>query len=336
MRGPGSTPALPRPSWPPASWFSAPVAWAPPVPRHLPCTGRAGTHGKPEVLDHFENVVVIDQEYHSFDNLYGAWGKVDGHKVEGVADAPASRTTQVAQDGSPYGCLLQNDVNLTSPTPLPTTLLRLRPRGAQQRLHEQAVHHRRLHRPMDTTCPIPKPGERPPVNGVPKGSGAEGGCTRDLVHRFFLNHQWLIPGRAPVDTKNGSVTPVAANSVVDANGMPTNYPLYPPLKPAPDPAVQPASAPFGTGAKIPLIDDKVHPDIGDRMTRAGSRGTGTPAAGTTRTTRPRDRARCSSTTTSRSTTSPTTPRASPAVTTSRTRPTSSTRQRTAPCRPSAS
>ena len=43
----------------------------------------------------------------------------------------------------------------------------------------------------------------------------------------FLNHQWLIAGRAPVDTKNGTVTPVAANSVVDANGMPTSYtPLY--------------------------------------------------------------------------------------------------------------
>ena len=33
--------------------------------------------------------------------------------------------------------------------------------------------------------------------------------------------------------------------------------------------VQPANAPFGTGAKIPLIDDDVYPNIGDRMTDAG-------------------------------------------------------------------
>ena len=78
-------------------------------------------HGKPDVLDHFDNVVVIYQENHSFDNLYGGWGKVDGHKIDGLSNAPAAHTTQVAQDGTPYGCLLQNDVNLTSPTPLPTT-----------------------------------------------------------------------------------------------------------------------------------------------------------------------------------------------------------------------
>jgi phospholipase C len=45
-----------------------------------------------------------------FDNLYGKW-----EGVNGLPDAPRARTTQVNQAGAPYQCLLQNDVNLTSP-----------------------------------------------------------------------------------------------------------------------------------------------------------------------------------------------------------------------------
>jgi phospholipase C len=37
-----------------------------------PAANSGHGHGRPEVLDHFENVVVIYQENHSFDNLYGA------------------------------------------------------------------------------------------------------------------------------------------------------------------------------------------------------------------------------------------------------------------------
>ena len=138
-------------------------------------------------------------------------------------------------------------------------------------------------KPTDTTCPAP--GAFAPT-GVLDGSGLPGGCTRDIVHRFyqeqyqidggkqdryvtgsdavgltmgrysttslpiyrylhskgapnyvvadrffqaafggsFLNHQYLIAARAPVDT--GGATPTAANSVLDGNGMPTSYPLY--------------------------------------------------------------------------------------------------------------
>ena len=310
-------------------------------------------HGQPEVLDHFDNVVVIYQENHSFDNLYGEWGKVDGHKVDGITKAPASRTTQVAQDGTPYGCLLQNDVNLTSPTPLPTTCSDPAHAVPNSAFTNEPFTIDDYIGPLDTTCPAP--GERAPF-GKLKGTGLAGGCTRDLVHRFyqeqyqlnggqqnryvtgsdavgltmgtydtkalpiykylhgddapnyviadkffqgafggsFLNHQWLIAGRAPVDTKNGTVTPVAANSIVDTNGMPISYaPLYTATGPVLDGqltaacadgnptdyakacgnfavnTVQPANTPFGTGAKIPLINDDVYPNIGDRMSDAG-------------------------------------------------------------------
>ena len=64
----------------------------------------------------FKHIVIIYQENHSFDNLYGHWGPVEGDALNGVADAPAVRTTQVRQDNTTaYQCLLQNDVNLTSP-----------------------------------------------------------------------------------------------------------------------------------------------------------------------------------------------------------------------------
>jgi len=38
-----------------------------------------------------------------------------------LADAEQVNTTQIAQDGDAYGCLLQNDVNLSAPDPLPST-----------------------------------------------------------------------------------------------------------------------------------------------------------------------------------------------------------------------
>src|SRR5262249_51189505 len=70
-------------------------------------------------LDSYKHIVVIYQENHSFDNLYGFWGNVGGDKIEGQADADQAHTTQVRQDNqTAYKCLLQNDVNLPSPSPL--------------------------------------------------------------------------------------------------------------------------------------------------------------------------------------------------------------------------
>src|SRR5689334_9610748 len=57
-----------------------------------------------------QHIVVIYQENHSFDNLYGAWEGVNGR-----ANADSAHTIQVGQAGAPYACLLQNDFSLTSP-----------------------------------------------------------------------------------------------------------------------------------------------------------------------------------------------------------------------------
>jgi len=126
-----------------------------------------------------DNIVVIYEENHSFDNLFGSWERVDG-----LAEAPAQ--AQVAADGSVLPCLPQNDVNLTSP-PLPVTCTSPSINSAFTNapfLIDDFIA------PTDTTCPAPGVFAQ---FGVLKGSGLPGGCTRDLVHRFY-NEQYQING----------------------------------------------------------------------------------------------------------------------------------------------
>lgn len=308
----------------------------------------------------YKHLVVIYEENHSFDNLYGTWGDVRGQHVEGLADATSAKRTQVGQDGVAFTCLQQVDPNLLSPDPLSNT--------CQDPGHGIDASHFRndvfdiddFIAPTDKTCPAP--GVSAP-DGVKKDStGAEqGGCTRDLVHRFyqeqfqidggkqdryttgsdavgltqgvyetqqlpiyrylhstgapkyviadhffqgafggsFLNHQWLIAARAPVDTEADSLlnTPKhAANSVLDDQGMPVNaLPQYKTTAAVADGqltqhcpgdttvddetracgdfavnTIQPEPAPHSTNpVRLPLIDDEQFPNIGDRMSDAG-------------------------------------------------------------------
>jgi len=309
-------------------------------------------HAGPVLPGGFSHLVVIYEENHSFDNLYGGWGTVGHDRVDGLGSATArAHGGQVAQDGTPYRCLLQNDVNLTSP-PLASSCTDAAHGVAASAFANRPFAIDPLIGPADTTCPVP--GVFAP-NGVVKGSGEAGGCTRDLVHRFyqeqyqldggkqdryttgsdaagltqgyyettklpiytylhaagapkyvvadrffqaafggsFLNHQYLIAARAPVDTTAGPGGANAAlHSVVDANGFPNaTYPLYKPATAVADkqltqacgaaanPAVacgdyavntmQPASTPHGTGAVLPAIDDATYPNIGDRLSARG-------------------------------------------------------------------
>ncbi|MEP6648779.1 MAG: alkaline phosphatase family protein [Lapillicoccus sp.] len=313
----------------------------------------AGSPGKPkdgQLPGGYSNLVVIYEENHSFDNLYGDWGRVGGQVVNGLQNATLAKTRQVAQDGTAYQCLLQNDVNLTSPSPLPTT--------CTDPAHAVPASHFTntwwtiddYIKPEDTTCPAPGVFA---ANGVLNGTGLPGGCTRDIVHRFyqeqyqidggkqdhyvtgsdavgltmgrydtkalpiydylhskgapnyvvadnlfqgafggsFLNHQYLIAARAPVVT---TVPSGVLNSVLDTAGFPNStYPLYHPATAVTDGAmtvkcangttfsyshacgniavntIQPASPPHSSGAAMPLIDDTVYPNIGDRMSARG-------------------------------------------------------------------
>src|SRR4051794_39583016 len=114
-----------------------------------------------------DHIVVIYEENHSFDNLFGGWERVDGLE-------DATPQAQVAADGTVLPCLPQNDVNLTSP-PLPVTCtgtsgattIRSAFGNAPFRMDDYI-------RPADRTCPAP--GVFAP-NGVPDGAGLAGGCT---------------------------------------------------------------------------------------------------------------------------------------------------------------
>jgi len=53
-----------------------------------------------DLVHRFDHIVVIYQENHSFDNLYGGWGRVGFQRVNGLARADPAKVLQVAQDGS--------------------------------------------------------------------------------------------------------------------------------------------------------------------------------------------------------------------------------------------
>src|SRR2546426_12409576 len=75
----------------------------------LPAAGSEPDQGQSQ-LGKINHIVVIYQENRSFDSLYGGW-----EGVNGLANAPSSNMLQVSQAGTPYSCLLQNDINLRTP-----------------------------------------------------------------------------------------------------------------------------------------------------------------------------------------------------------------------------
>ena len=155
-----------------------------------------------------KHLVVIYEENHSFDNLYGSWGTVGTKAVDGL---PASGGTQVDQNGNPIGCLLQLDANLvpsttqvswldgtTHPGLLSKECSSRRPNGGASfdshfpssgpfALSDYVTSN-------DRTCAPPT---KSSANGVEKGDpqGLAGGCTRDLVHRFYQEQYQLDGGR---------------------------------------------------------------------------------------------------------------------------------------------
>ena len=242
----------------------------------IPAAGSGADQGQSQ-LSSINHIVVIYEENHSFDNLYGGW-----EGVNGLRDASRASTIQVNQGGVPYRCLLQNDVNLTSP-PLSARCTDTTTGRAFASHFKNAPFSIEASLPKDArTCP--QPGVFAPHGLTPSPANLPGGCTEDIVHRFyqeqyqlnngkqnlyttgsdavgltqgyydtrtlpiyqylhgedhqnyaiadnffqaafggsFLNHQWLIAAATP--TYPGA--PATLHSIIDANGMPNNYPLY--------------------------------------------------------------------------------------------------------------
>jgi phospholipase C len=261
-------------------------------------------------LSRVRHIVVVYEENHSFDNLYGGWEGVNGR-----ANADAAHTTQLNQAGTPFTCLLQNDVNLTSP-PLPASCTDTTTATSFASAFANHTFTIDSYIPATaTTCPAPGVFA---AHGVLNGQGLPGGCTEDLVHRYyqeqyqlnggqqnryvtgsdavgltmggydttalpiyrylhgqnapryaitddlfqsafggsFLNHQWLIAARTPTwpsAVNDGGASDL--HSVVDANGMPVNSPLY--------------TSPYGTAVKDQALTASCTPGPGRAATPPG-------------------------------------------------------------------
>jgi acid phosphatase len=130
-------------------------------------------------LSRIKHIVVVFEENHSFDNLYGSW-----EGVNGIANASDATRIQVNQQGVPFKCLGQNDPSLMTP-PLSADCVDATAAGVASKSHfvNQPFTLDDFIQPTSLTCP----------NGVP--GGEPGGCTRDLVHRFYQEQYQLNGGQ---------------------------------------------------------------------------------------------------------------------------------------------
>jgi acid phosphatase len=206
--------------------------------------------GKP--LGSFQHLVVIYEENHSFDNLYGLWGTVGTDAVQGLASLPAGRTVQVDQSGNPYQCLLQTDINLRTSVQGPATGTTTLPNNATGPLTESCTQDVLLGDgatsvhissafgnapfPIDpyigasyTTCPDGDHLFSYP-NGILNGNGLIGGCTRDLVHRFY-QEQYQLNGGSQNRYVTGSDSAAMSMGYYDTTQLPIYEYLHGPDAP---------------------------------------------------------------------------------------------------------
>ena len=142
-------------------------------------------------LKNFKHIVVIYEENHSFDNLYGNWGSVNGQKVNGLSNASLASKTQVNQDGKPFTCLLQTDVNLISSVTAASTCSDTTTSKAFNSIFANSPFAINDYiAPMATTCAAPGTFA---ANGLVTGAGLPNGCTEDIVHRYY-QEQYQIDG----------------------------------------------------------------------------------------------------------------------------------------------
>jgi acid phosphatase len=138
-------------------------------------------------LGAMNHIVVIYEENHSFDNLYGGWEGVNGR-----SNATAAETTQIGQSGTPYSCLLQNDVNLTSPPLAGSCTDTTTGTTFSSAFINQPFNIGTFIPATAQTCP--QPGVFFPHGSLPSATNLPGGCTEDLVHRYYQEQYQLNNG----------------------------------------------------------------------------------------------------------------------------------------------
>jgi acid phosphatase len=110
----------------------------------------------------------------------------------GVGD----HVTQVNEAGNAYACLKQNDVNLQATTQTCADATPETPGGpfTSHFVNAPFTIDDIIH-PADTTCPPNPLVAFSQPNGWLNGTGSPGGCTRDIVHRFYHEQYQLDGGR---------------------------------------------------------------------------------------------------------------------------------------------
>ncbi len=152
-----------------------------------PAAAFAEDGGGGQGLGAIKHIVVIYEDNHSFENLYGGWVGVNG-----LANADPAHTVQIGQGGAPYTCLLQNDVNLTSP-PLTASCADTTTATPFSSAFTSNPFSIEGYIPaIAQTCP--QPGVFAPTGLTPSAANLPGGCTRDIVHRFYQEQYQLNNG----------------------------------------------------------------------------------------------------------------------------------------------
>ena len=185
--------------------------------------GSNGNGSGNDRLQRINHIVVIYEENHSFDNLYGGWEGVNGRQ-----NAVPANTEQVDQNGVKFDCLKQLDANLTSPVPLAATCHDA-VHGIDSAFTNTFFNIDDFIHPDFITCPpianafafpngLRNPGINPATGATVPGARA-GGCTRDLVHEFY-QEQYQLHGGQQNRYMSGSDSAGTTMGVYDTKALP--------------------------------------------------------------------------------------------------------------------
>src|ERR1700674_4879885 len=164
----------------------------------LPAAGSESDRGN-SPLSKINHIVVIYQENHSFDNLYGSWPGVNG-----LANASAAHTLQIKENGTGFACLLQNDVNLAGVQPASCADTTGVPANTAFTSHFTNTPFQIDAYIPATARTCPPPGAQFSAIGYPDSpTNLPGGCTRDIVHRFYQEQHQLNNGHQNRYTAGG-------------------------------------------------------------------------------------------------------------------------------------
>jgi acid phosphatase len=160
-------------------------------------------------LSKIDHIVVIYEENHSFDNLYGGW---EGVRGLAAAAAHPDHITQIDQSGHAYSCLRLDDANLA--------LVSTPPCSAPSGFPNTWFTIDDFIKPTDKTCPTPLHAFDSQTGFLKDSPNTrEGGCTRDLVHRFY-EEQYQLNGGMQNRYATGSDAEGLVMGVYDTKALP--------------------------------------------------------------------------------------------------------------------